>query len=181
MRPIFTIHAGEMLVADQIERVLKLPVWVPSKDTGVDLLVTDRKNKKAVSLQVKFSKDFSYVKNMLKYKDWVQACGWWVINRRKLLNSKAQIWIFVLYPIKKVKPFFVIIKKTELIKLYKSLGQRKPMIQTYIWVVENNKSNVAIETRGLKSDQIEKYRMSDKLDPKRVLTKYLNNWDSIKM
>jgi hypothetical protein len=33
-------------------------VWIPTKDTGVDLLVSDRKNKKAVSLQVKFSRDF---------------------------------------------------------------------------------------------------------------------------
>ncbi|GAG73038.1 unnamed protein product [marine sediment metagenome] len=56
MRPMFTIHAGEYLVGSYIEEKLKdFNVWVPSKDKGVDLLVTDSKNKKTVSLQVKFS------------------------------------------------------------------------------------------------------------------------------
>ena len=58
MRPIFTIHAGEYLVATEIERAFpKLQIWIPSRDTGVDLLVTDRLQTKVASLQVKFSKD----------------------------------------------------------------------------------------------------------------------------
>jgi hypothetical protein len=39
-------------------KALKLNVWIPGKDTGVDLLVTDPKNRCAVSLQVKYGKDF---------------------------------------------------------------------------------------------------------------------------
>src|SRR5690554_7689567 len=64
MQPLFTIHAGEYLVGSHIEQHLRDPngdkvnVWVPSKDTGIDLLVTDKTNKKTTSLQVKFSKDF---------------------------------------------------------------------------------------------------------------------------
>jgi len=43
VRPLFTIHAGEYLVASEIERRFgRTNVWVPSRDTGVDLLVTDR-------------------------------------------------------------------------------------------------------------------------------------------
>ena len=60
MKPLFTIHAGEYLTGEYIER--NYPhwnVWVPSKDTGIDLLVTDETNSKTVSLQVKFSKDFN--------------------------------------------------------------------------------------------------------------------------
>jgi len=58
VKPLFTIHAGEFVVGDFLERKFrKVNVWVPSKDTGVDLVVTDKKNKKAISLQV-FSRDF---------------------------------------------------------------------------------------------------------------------------
>ena len=60
MQPIFTIHAGEYLVGSYIEdKFKKYRVWVPSKDIGIDLLVTNSKNSKAVSLQVKFSKDYT--------------------------------------------------------------------------------------------------------------------------
>ena len=53
MRPLFTIHAGEFVVGDYVERTFRrVNLWVPSRDTGTDLLVTDSKNKKAVSLQV---------------------------------------------------------------------------------------------------------------------------------
>ena len=59
MRPLFTVHAGEFLVGQHIERKFKRTnVWVPTKDVGVDLLVTNATSTKAVSLQVKFSRDF---------------------------------------------------------------------------------------------------------------------------
>jgi len=55
MRPIFTIHAGEFLVGDFIEQHFRnTNVWLPSKDSGVDLLVTNKKNQVTVSLQLKF-------------------------------------------------------------------------------------------------------------------------------
>jgi hypothetical protein len=38
MKSLFTIHAGEFLVSEAIERKFpKVNVWVPAKDTGVDL------------------------------------------------------------------------------------------------------------------------------------------------
>ena len=59
MRPLFTIHAGEFVVGDHIERKFRrVNLWVPSRDTGTDLLITDSKNENTVSLQVKFSRDF---------------------------------------------------------------------------------------------------------------------------
>ena len=59
MRPIFTMHAGEYLFGSYLENEFKgFNIWIPSRDTGIDLLVTDSKNRKTVSLQVKFSKDF---------------------------------------------------------------------------------------------------------------------------
>src|SRR2546426_1023360 len=60
MRPLFAVHAGDYLVGSHIEQNYpRWYVWVPSKDTGIDLLVTDSRNRRTVSLQVKFSKDFN--------------------------------------------------------------------------------------------------------------------------
>jgi hypothetical protein len=59
MRPIFTVHAGEFLVGQYIESRFKgTNVWVPTKDRGFDLLITNGTHKKTLSLQVKFSRDF---------------------------------------------------------------------------------------------------------------------------
>ena len=59
MRQLFTVHAGEFVVGDHIEKHFRrVNLWVPSRDTGTDLLVTDSKNEKTVSLQIKFSRDF---------------------------------------------------------------------------------------------------------------------------
>lgn len=45
MRPLFTIHAGEYVVGEFIENNLgDLNVWIPAKDTGIDLLVTNKEN-----------------------------------------------------------------------------------------------------------------------------------------
>ena len=61
MKPFFTIHAGEYLVGSHIEsNFKKINIWVPSKDKGIDLLLTNSDNSKSVSVQVKFSKDFPY-------------------------------------------------------------------------------------------------------------------------
>jgi hypothetical protein len=59
VKPLFTTHAGEFVVGDYIERKFpRVNVWVPTKDTGVDLSISGKKNKRVLSLQVKFSRDF---------------------------------------------------------------------------------------------------------------------------
>ena len=55
---MFTIHAGEYLVGLYVQQRLGLNVWIPAKDTGIDLLVTDHENRRTVSLQAKYGKDF---------------------------------------------------------------------------------------------------------------------------
>ncbi len=59
MKPLFTIHGGEYLVGSHIElHFNRVNVWIPSRDKGADLLVSDRHNRRSLSLQVKSSKDF---------------------------------------------------------------------------------------------------------------------------
>src|SRR3990172_306839 len=97
MKALFTIHGGEYLVGSYIEqRFRKVNVWVPSKDTGIDLLVSDRRNRRTVSLQVKFSKDFLVTHGGPLFQKHLRACGWWTINRDKLQRSPADLWVFVL-------------------------------------------------------------------------------------
>ena len=56
MKTLFTIHGGEWLVGEEVERRYKgndVTVWVPgSKDRGIDLLITNNTNGKSVGIQV---------------------------------------------------------------------------------------------------------------------------------
>jgi len=84
---MFTIHAGEFIVGDYIEHTYQdVNVWVPTKDTGVDLLLSG-KNKEILSLQVKFSRDFlvTHMKNLSQtpLRAQLRACGWFKLNRKK--------------------------------------------------------------------------------------------------
>jgi hypothetical protein len=97
MRPIFTIHAGEYLVATKIEESFPgLRVWIPSKDIGVDLLVTDDEQNKIASLQVKFSKDYLATDARSVATPDIASGGWWTLKRKKILESPADLWVMVL-------------------------------------------------------------------------------------
>ena len=177
MRPIFTIHAGEYLVGAEIEkRFKKVKVWLPSKDTGIDLLITDYKNIKTVSLRVKFSKDWlvTHVKNNLHIG--LESCGWWSLNRDKIKNSPADFWVFCLYGFKQKKIDCVIIEPRVLLEKLSKLHGNSRTIQSYLWVTNKNK---CWETRGLnKKDHAliadHRYRNAS-----RDFSVYLNNWNKI--
>ena len=174
MKPLFTIHSGEHLVGSHIETYFsKVSVWVPSRDTGVDLLVSDRGNCRAVSLQVKFSKDFLVTHMDSLFQKNLRACGWWTIDRDKLRRSPADFWVFVLLGFAARTTDFVIIPPKELWRRLLSIHGSQKKIQSYIWVTEHKR---CWETRGLqREDQL---RLADGRyrDASRDLTKWLNNW-----
>jgi len=179
MRSIFTIHAGEYLVGSYIEEKFKdFNVWIPSKDSGVDLLLTDPKNKKTVSLQVKFSKDFLVTNMEDNFLMGLISCGWWVLNQDKIKKSLADFWIFVLYSFNQKNKQYVIIEPEELFKKLTNLHPNTKNIQSYLWVTKKYK---CWEVRGLKKKELilvanHKYDNKD-----RDFTKYLNNWETIKI
>jgi hypothetical protein len=88
MKTFLTIHAGEFLVGSEIEqRIPKARIWLPSKDTGIDLLVTNSSNTRTVGLQVKYSRHF--VPRMeLALTQGLLASGWWKYSRRKLGRAR---------------------------------------------------------------------------------------------
>ena len=178
MKPIFTIHEGEYLVGSHLEDIFKkYNVWVPSKDTGIDLLVTDVKNKKAVSLQVKFSKDYTVTHMKPVFQNRFKAWGWWSLNRDKIRKSKADLWVMAMQSFHQKTIECIVIPPDVLLKRLRKLHGRKKTIQTYLWITQDNK---CWETRGLgKADRIllanKQYKNSD-----RNFTTYLDNWKPLK-
>ena len=174
MKSLFTIHAGEFVVGEYIERKFRrVNVWVPSRDKGTDLLVTDLNNEKAISLQIKFSRDFLATHKASIFQKPLRACGWWSLNREKLAKSNADYWVFVLIGFQRRSTDFIVIKPSELLTRLDAIHGRLKRIQSYLWVTEKNR---CWETRGLKRPEqlaIAEGRYSNN---ERNFSEYLNNW-----
>jgi hypothetical protein len=180
MRPIFTVHAGEFLAGQYIEREFKKNVWVPGKDTGIDLLVTDQANTKTIGLQVKFSKDFLSIMNLPEpILRGLRSRAWFSLDRKKMRNSTADLWVFVLAAFTKRSQDYVLIKPSELVRKLDILGgtDEKP-IQTYIVVTEHVKPRCWL-TRGLSNADHEAISNNTYENMERDLTDYLNDWSLI--
>ena len=180
MKPLFTVHAGEFLVDCEIERKFRhVNVWIPAKDTGIDLLVSNDDNTKTVSLQVKLSRDYlvTHMKDAAFHKE-LRACGWWTPTRQQIEKSRAQYWVFVLVGFANRSTDFIIIKPHDLLKRLDAIHEKAAKkFQSYLWVTQQDK---CYETRDLnRSDQLliaEKKFTNDTRD----FTAYLNNWEPIK-
>jgi len=178
MRPIFTVHAGEYLVGSAIEETFpNLRVWVPSKDDGIDLLVSDRECKKSISLQVKFSKDYFGKSVKKEIAAGIKSGGWWSFAPEKIQNSTADYWVLALYQFQDRNFDFVVIKPQKLAGLYSAICPNVKKIQSYVWVTSDNK---CWETRGLsKQDQL-LVAQGKYSNHTRNLSSLLNNWGPFK-
>jgi hypothetical protein len=178
MKPLFTIHAGEYLVGSYVEENFKeLNVWIPSKDTGVDLLLSDRGATHTVSIQVKFSKDFLSTIMNPKFRQKgskLKSCGWWTINREKLSKSTADFWVFVLLGFDATQDFIIIRPKDLLQRLTAIFGDR-PSFQSYLWVTQKT----CWEARGLSQGEQVRISMGNYEDKSRDLSECLNEWKPI--
>ena len=178
MKPLFTVHGGEYLVGSYIEQHYKrVNVWVPSRDTGVDLLVSDRNSRRAISLQVKFSKDFLVTDMGAEFQKNLRACGWWTINRAKLRSSPANYWVFVLVGFERHSTDFIIISPKQLLRRLESIHRsRNRIIQSYLWVTEQEE---CWETRGLKRDEQRLIAKGQYRNARRDFKKWLNVWTPV--
>jgi hypothetical protein len=180
MRPMFTVHMGEYLVGEHIERAYpRWHVWVPSKDTGVDLLVSNPRNRKTVLLQVKFSKDFNPTHSPPLTQGRIRATGWWTHDRAKIRQSPADFWVFVLPSLLEKETSFVILPPRELLKRFTAIhGQRGTKIHSYFRVTRSNR---CWGTRGLGTDDQELVAFDRYQSRSRDFTTYLNHWKQLKM
>jgi hypothetical protein len=177
MRPLFTVHAGEYLVGIRLQE-LGLNAWIPAKDSGIDLLVTDPENRRTTSLQVKYGKDFLPGKPAV-WRNSMRCHSWFVLDRAKLDASRADFWVFVLHGFKADKPDFVIIPKAELRRRMVDIhGSDIARLQSYLCSTENKK---CWETRGLQNSAMVQIANGTYEDPVREFTEYLNEngWAAI--
>lgn len=174
MKPIFTIHAGEYLVGTEIEESFPdLRVWLPSKDTGVDLLVTDNRHRKVASLQVKFSKDYLGTGKNSAATPAIRSGGWWKFDQRKIEISQADYWVFVLYQFHTRAFDFVVIPPAKLLERYRQIGVRTTVIQSYFWVTTEGR---CWETRGLPKPELAKICDGTYTQRARDFSRFLNAW-----
>lgn len=174
MRPIFTVHAGEYLVAAEIEKKFRnLQVWIPSRDTGVDLLVTGRHQQKVASLQVKWSKDYQSTSRNATSLAEIVSGGWWRFQRAKIASSPADYWVLVLYRFKPAGFYFVIVPPAELLDRYARLGRGSKSIQSYFCVTSEER---CWETRDLDKAAMKSINDGTYSEAGRDFSKYLNKW-----
>jgi hypothetical protein len=180
MKPLFTVHAGEYLAGEHIEQHFgRVNLWIPSRDTGVDLLVSDRQNRRTVSLQVNFSKDYlaTQMAREPTFLKKLRACGWWTIKEGKLDAPAADVWVFVLPGLLGRTTDFVIVPTTEFRRrlrlIYGSLNKR---IDSHLWVTERDR---CWETRGLHKKHLDQIAEGEYEEPRRDFTKWLNNWGPV--
>jgi hypothetical protein len=178
MKPLFTIHAGEYLVGEYIEQNhRRWNVWVPSKDTGIDLLVTSAKKHRTVALQVKFSKDFTPGSRSPWIQNRITGMGWWTHKPQKLARSNADFWIFVLPSFFEKRTNFVIVPPGELLQRFRAIhGHRRKLIQSYLAVTRTKR---CWETRGLRRGDMELIAFDRFSDSDRDFTVFLNAWRQI--
>lgn len=183
MKSLFTIHEGEYLVGSYIECKFKnTHVWIPSKDSGVDLLISDSFNKKSVSLQVKFSKDYLETHPPYRYdifQKGLLSCGWFKLSRNNIESSRANFWVFIICGANEKNitnmQYLIIDPVTLMKKLMKIYGNIKTY-WIYFWVTKKAK---CWDTRGLnKRDQILVANNTFK-NKQRDFTSFLNNWNKL--
>jgi hypothetical protein len=178
MHPLFTIHAGEFLVGEYIERTFSsLKVWMPTKDTGVDLLITDADARRTKSLQVKLSRDYRLPFATEDFDRSLIAAGWLTLNHEKIEKSPAGWWVIVVVSHeRKMKPQFIVIPPSELLARLEKIHGKKKTYHFYPWVT---KSGLCLDGRGLhKSERAQLANGALKLGP-RDLSKFLNNWSCL--
>jgi hypothetical protein len=137
---------------------------------------SDSINEKSVSLQVKFSRDFLATHMSAIFQKPLRASGWWTLNREKIVNSKADYWVFVLMGFERRSTDFVIIKPSELLARLDEIHGKTKVIQSYLWVTKKNR---CWETRGLKRQNQLEIAQAHYSNSVRDFSEYLNNWSPV--
>lgn len=177
MQTLFTIHAGEYLVGSFIEkRFPDCRVWIPSKDSGIDLLITDKTHTRSLSLQVKFSKDFMPTLGSFLDTDELKVLTWFKFSAKALSTSQADYWVLVAHSYACTTPIFLVIPPKRLFEQAIKHHSNTKSLNLYFAI---NSLDQCWEIRGLSKD--DKTRMLDGTlkTHSRNFTKYVNNWAPI--
>jgi len=136
MTPIFTVHAGEYLVGTYLERKFRgCRVWIPSKDSGIDLLLTDTSCSRTVPLQVKYSRDYVDSSPADPAFRAITRSSFVSLQRHKIETSPARYWVIVLHSFTSKNPRFLVIPPSELLKRIEAHHGRQKTYRLYFCVV----------------------------------------------
>ena len=187
MRPIFTIHAGEFIFGEEVERVApKARLWMPTKDTGVDFFITGALRKSGVGVQVKMSRDYRPLQASSKFDEALEGAGWFVFSAKKLATSEADIWsLLVVSRERRKRPYFINIPPRVLLENLRRVHGEQTSYHLYVWVISarkiagNPSSNelLCLEGRNIKEEGKAAIVTGDFQFGDRNLTKYLESWE----
>jgi hypothetical protein len=178
MKPIFTIHVGEYLAGEALEKRFRAcDVWVPVKDTGTDLLLADKTDRRRnVSIQVKYSKDFLPAASA-EFRQGFTAFSWFNFPPPdRIRESPADVWILALYSFQRRGIVPVIIEPARFAGLLEKIGNAGKF---YLTVTNDNR---CFATRGLKKADFNRLLAGDYqkfLTGPGDFTPYLENWDPL--
>lgn len=170
MKPLFTVHEGEFLVGDHINRKLgkKYEVWVPTKDEGVDLLVTRRKGKqRPVRVQVKFSRDFG---SKIIPAEELLARGWFTLKPEKIRKSKADLWIFAILTLRHQAHYVLVPTKELKRRIPSKVGKKWHLYPTVL------RKGRCYDFRGMKKPEERMAVLGGIKKKKRDYSEFLENW-----
>ncbi len=175
MRPLFTIHAGEYVVGEFIEHNFpSLNIWVPTKDTGVDLLVTGPRSDASLSLQVKLSRDYRPSEAASDFDRSLVAGGWLTIDHEKLSASTADLWVIVVIANeRKLRPQFIVVPPRVFLSKLVAVHGKSRRYNFYPWITKNKK---CLDGRGLLHEQRRQLAEGTMVLGERDLSGYLENW-----
>lgn len=178
MNPLFSIHAGEYLAGSFIgQNFEKCRVWIPTCDTGVDLLVTNSKRTRTVSLQVKFSKDFLVHSKDYFDIDSFKVATWFKVKRSALVSSEADFWVFVFRSFACGTTDYLVISPSELLERVSAYHGEKATYDLYFRL---NQLGQCWETRNLNKPQKVAVANGRLRVRERNFSKYLNKWTAVK-
>lgn len=177
MKPIFTLHAGEFVFGEHVEKFFRsVNLWVPAKDTGIDFLISDKENRETVSVQVKMSRDYRPPHASSAFEGLLEAAGWFVFSKKALENSEADIWSIVLISHqRKSKPVFVNIAPKELLRKLVAIHGPKNNYHLYPWVTGSG----CLEGRGMRKAEKDQFVRGVFDLGERDLSPYCEDWSSI--
>jgi hypothetical protein len=152
-------------------------VWLPSKDSGIDLLLTDGECSRAVSLQVKFSRSWEWEEPAFGAIKIISS--FFTVQRRKVETSPAQYWVFVLNPFHSKHSRFLVITKKELLEEHiKKYPGGQNACRLYFSLVGESETkcwdlrcSVAEKKEALRSRTIAPYR---------DYSRFLDNWSQMR-
>ncbi|MGQ0665652.1 MAG: hypothetical protein ACT4O4_01335 [Nitrospiraceae bacterium] len=136
--------------------------------------MSDAKNRKTVSLQIKFSKDFNPTHGSPLLQSRLMAAGWWTHEPKKIRQSNADLWVFVLPSFVEKQTSFIILPPKDLLRRFRSIhGASNKRIHSYLRVTKTQR---CWETRGLANADQELVALDRYSNVDRDFTVFLNAW-----